>query len=322
VLAADCKICDLSRVEAKQPTKPQMQAGSSKASRLDSDARERSVQPSVFEYLDYRQFLEASFTEMHTRNPRFSHRAFARLAGMTSPNLLQMVIKGQRGLPLNCLDTLMPALGLNRSESEFFADLVNFSHARKIEVRDAIFRKILKSAKFRDARPLAKEEYECFRDWWIPVVRELASHPACKADPIWICERIQPKVTIPQVEKALNTLLSLNLLRKQIQPPRFFQTDAVVRTSDEVASVAVAGYHRAVLTLASDAIDSIPSQERDIRAMTIGVSRKTAQILKERMTKLWLEILDEAGRESVPEIVIQCNMQIFPVGNCAPKVKY
>lgn len=271
------------------------------------------MKPNVFEYLDYRKFLGDAFQAIQDRNPRFSHRAFARSAGLTSPNLLQLVTTGQRGLPLKCLPTLAPALGLGKSEAEFLEDLIQFAHARTLASRDAIYRKILRVARFQQAQPLAREQYECFRDWWIPVVRELAVHPDCRGNSEWIASRIRPKVTTQQVDKALSSLQNLGLLRKEGEPGRFVQTSTEVRTPPEVTSVAIAEYHRAVLALASDAIETIPSADRDIRSATLGVSRNTARLLKERMTHFWSEILEEAGRETVPEVVLQWNSQLFPL---------
>lgn len=271
------------------------------------------MKPNVFEYLDYRQFLRDSFQEIQGRNPRFSHRAFARNAGFTSPNLLQLVTSGQRGLPQKSIPQLAEALGLGRAETEFLHDLVRFAHAHTLSSRDTIYRKILRCARFKDARPLAQEQYECFRDWWIPVVRELAVHPDCRMRGDWIAARIRPKVTVPQVEKALDILLRLELIHKDANPPRFVSSQVEVRTPPEVASVAVAEYHRSMLALAADSIESVPPHERDIRSATLGVSRNTALLLKERMTKLWEETLDEAGRETIPEVVIQWNTQLFPL---------
>lgn len=275
--------------------------------------RAATTRPNIFEYLDYRQYLIDSFQAIQARNPRFSHRAFARNAGFTSPNLLQLVTSGQRGLPVKSIPALANALGLSRTEAEFLQDLVQFAHARSLATRDAIYRKILRCARFKEAQPLAKERYECFRNWWIPVVRELATHPDCKASAEWIAERIRPRVTVAQVEKTLATLRNLELLHLQKRPARYVRSDLEIRTTPEVTSTAIADYHRTVLSLAAESIETVPRSERDIRSATLGVSLNTARLLKERMTALWQEVLEEAGRETVPEVVIQWNTQIFPL---------
>jgi len=269
--------------------------------------------PDIHEYLDYRRYLGDAFEALRSRNPRISARGFAIMAGMSPPNLLQMVVSGQRRLPESVIGSAAKALGLDEAGAEFFRDLVRFSHARGHVERDEVWKRLLRRARFRAAQPLAVEQYECFRHWYVPVVRELASHPQCTGAANWIASRIRPKVTTAQVEKALEVLEELQLLRREGGRGRWTQTEIVVKTPVEVESLAVAEYHRAVLSLASDAIESVPAAERDIRSATVGVSKATAKILKERLTALWSEILEQAGRESVPEVVLQINTQMFPL---------
>ena len=54
--------------------------------------------PSVFASLDHRQYLADWFAWKKEANPRFSHRAFARMAGQKSPSLALSVIAGRRNL--------------------------------------------------------------------------------------------------------------------------------------------------------------------------------------------------------------------------------
>ena len=270
------------------------------------------MRPNVFEYLDYRAFLADSFAAMRERNPRISHRAFAKMAGLQPPNLLQMVVSGQRGLPEASTFSVAKALGLGRVETEFLQELVGFAHARSASDKDARYGRILRSARFKEAKPLAREQYDCFRQWYIPVVREMAVHPRCEGDPAWIAARIRPRISVAQVERSLETLLSVGLLERHGEKA-YRQVSTLVRTPSEVESVAVAEYHRSVIGLAADSIDAVPSSERDIRSATLGVSLATAKLLKEKMESVWREVLEQAGREALPEIVLQFNTQLFPL---------
>ena len=57
-----------------------------------------SLKPDVFTYIDFRLFLKDAFEAVKARAPRLSYRTFAKKAGFSSPNFLQMVIQGKRNL--------------------------------------------------------------------------------------------------------------------------------------------------------------------------------------------------------------------------------
>ena len=54
--------------------------------------------PSVYEYLDYRQFLRDHFAASKKAKPQYSFRYFSRRAGLSSSNFLKLVMDGKRNL--------------------------------------------------------------------------------------------------------------------------------------------------------------------------------------------------------------------------------
>lgn len=79
----------------------------------------------VFSFTNYREFLRARYLELKASDPAFSHRSFAKAAGLGSPNYLKLVIDGARELALKSAKAFARGLRLNPSEADYFVSLVD-----------------------------------------------------------------------------------------------------------------------------------------------------------------------------------------------------
>jgi len=82
-----------------------------------------------------------------------------------------------------------------------------------------------------------------------------------------------------EVRNGFADLLKLGLLTRD-QAGRLSQSSANVASDDEVALSSVARFHREMMARASESIDRVPREKRDISGMTIGMSLKQPQKLK------------------------------------------
>jgi uncharacterized protein (TIGR02147 family) len=269
--------------------------------------------PDLFAYLDYRKFLKDAFEAMQARDPKISYRSMAKEAGFTSPNFLQLVISGKRNLSSAQLPGAVKALGLNKQEADFFANLVGFDQAKDFEEKNFHYQKMLRSRKYAATKAVEKGQFEYFDQWYHPAVRELLVHKDCDGSAAWVAERIHPRITAPQAEKSIELLQRLGLVKRDEAAGRWVQTDAIISTPAEVASLAIANYHRSVLKLASDSIEAFGSKERDLRAVTLGIPHSMFPEVKRRMEAFWRDLLSLADGAKGVEDVIQINLQLFPM---------
>jgi uncharacterized protein (TIGR02147 family) len=79
---------------------------------------------SVFQYRDYRQFLCDFYHYKKLTNPYYSYRLFSMKAGFRAPNLLKLVMDGQRNLTRDSVEKFSRALKLTDAEAAYFYDLV------------------------------------------------------------------------------------------------------------------------------------------------------------------------------------------------------
>lgn len=269
--------------------------------------------PDIFEYLDYRLFLKDAFDALKAAAPRLSYRSFATHAGFTSPNFLQQVIKGTRALNSTHLVSAAKAFRLNKQETDFFQCLVGYAQARSTDEKNLFYQKILRNKRYGSIRTLDKRQYDFFSQWFVPVVRELLVHPEGKGDSTWIAERIFPRLTVSQVEKAKTLLLELGLARWEEADGRWRIVDAVVRTESEATHLAFRNYHMSAIQLAHDAVKQFAPSERDIRSVTLGLNEAGYAELKARMEMVWKEVLEFAATQGEADRVYQVNLQVFPL---------
>lgn len=280
---------------------------------LVGSLRLEAMKPDIFTYIDYRRYLEDAFAALRAENPDLSYRAFSKRAKYTSPNFLQMVTRGERNLNLSSIQGTVKALKLNRQEAFFFENLVGFDQARDFEEKNLFYQKLTRSRKYGEIKQVEKGQYEYFSQWYHPVVRELLAHKDFDGTSDWIAKRVFPKLNAAQVGKSIALLESLGLVHHSPDTGRIVLAHKTISTSSEVENLAIVNFHKAMLNLAGEAIQNFPQEQRDIRSVTLSLSREAFGFWKGRMEGLWKELLDYADTYEGSSSVYQVNMQFFPL---------
>ena len=119
--------------------------------------------PELFAYLDYRKFLKDAFEFMKAGDAKVSFRSFAKEAGYSSPNFLQLVIAGKRNLSPANLPGTVRTLRLNKQQSDFFANMVGFNQAEGFEEKNFHYQKMLRSQRYAEVSPIEKGQFAATR---------------------------------------------------------------------------------------------------------------------------------------------------------------
>ncbi len=266
----------------------------------------------VFEYLDYRALLRDLYEQKKRSEYGFSHRAFARRAGLSSTNYLVLVSKGARNLSPEMAERFAKALGLGKNESEYFVELVAFNQARSAAERARCHERLLRFRGHRAVHKLSAAQADYHAAWYIPAIRELCARGDFREDARWIARTLQPSITVAQAQRALAVLLELGLLQRDGEG-RLRQAAPIVTTGVGPLPHHVVEYHRVLLQSASRALEEVPRDEREISALTLCVSHEVMLQLKERVRAFRRELLHFAEQEGAPERVVQVNFQLFPM---------
>ena len=82
--------------------------------------KEAKDQIRIFEYTDYRKYLADFFLQKKAHTPAYSHRVFARQAGLSSPSHFLMIIKGERNLSMKTIEKFAEGMKLSKKERRYF----------------------------------------------------------------------------------------------------------------------------------------------------------------------------------------------------------
>jgi uncharacterized protein (TIGR02147 family) len=268
--------------------------------------------PNVYSYSDYRRFLADHYAYAKATEYGFSYRAFSQRAGIRSSNYLKLVVDGQRNLSTAMAARFARGCGLSGDRAEFFCELVAYCQASSVQERNRGYERLYRFRPFRAVHQLAKEQADYHSQWYVPAIRELARRPDFSAEPEWVAEQLEPKISPAQAQKALATLLKLGLLRRS-KAGRLEQTSALVTTGVGPHGHHIFSYHHMMLERAGYALDHSPRSERDVSCLTLCVSEQKLAELKQRVRKFRQELLQAAEVDDAPERVVQINFQIFPL---------
>jgi uncharacterized protein (TIGR02147 family) len=266
----------------------------------------------VFDYLDYRAYLREYYAHAKRSRRGFSHRAFSRRAGLGSPNHLKRVMDGARNLTLDMAERFAAALGLEGEGADYFVQLVKLGQARSGVERALAYERLTAFKTYRRTRTLDLAHAAYHSTWFIPAVRELAGRSDFSADPRWIAARLLPPIKTAEAQAALDTLLELGLLRRDARGA-VVQSEPLITTGPEMHALHIANYHRMMMLRAAESIDRIPSDRRDISAVTLLVGAGAMARIKRKIQRFRRELLQLALAERHATQVIQMNFQIFPL---------
>lgn len=267
----------------------------------------------VFEYLDYRDYLKAHYQVTKAQRPSYSFRLFSKLAGLRSPNFLKLVIDGQRNLSAESVERFSTAIGHDAAEAEFFADLVAFNQAESLADKNRAFERIAASRRFRNARRIDGDLFAYLSHWYNPAIRELAARCDFNEDPRWIASQLQPRISVAAAAEAMQLLLSLGLLVRDQETGRIARGEPTLTTEHEVRSLGAKAFHRQMIERAAEAMETVPREHRDLAALTVCISPKTAALVKQRIHQFQEAIAELCDADGESDVVYQMNLQWFPL---------
>lgn len=266
----------------------------------------------IFEYLDYRSFLRDWHRQRKSAHRSFSLRAFSKVAGFQSPNFFKLVMDGSRGLTEDSFVKFAKGLELNKQETEFFYNLVFFTQADGVEKKDYYYKKLLQSRKFNQLKPIEKDHYEFYATWYHPIIRELITARDFDGTPGWLVQRIYPRITTEQAEKSLELLENIGFIRKT-DDGRWHQENPIISTGAESTSHTLLKYHQNLLSLNRHLLEHVPSDQRDVSALTLGIHKERIPQLKKKIQEFRQEILKLVCNDDQAEDVVVLSMQMMPM---------
>ncbi len=273
-----------------------------------------STHISIYGYTNFRQFLSDFYQTKKAGKRGYSFRQFSQAAGFKSPNILKLVIEGQRNLTPQSIEKFLEALNLSGNQASYFRSLVAMNQAESDEERKEHLESLQRLMPHAKRHQLDTEAAEYLSHWIYPVLRELVQHNDFRDDPYWIQRRLTGRIDIKEIVRALNFLKKNSLISKDAEG-RFSVKDDMVISSDEIKSLAVRTYHKCALEQSLAALVDLPIDQREFGALIFQIPDQSLLELKQRLKSFRQELHEwalEQQKKAPDNTVVQLNLQMFP----------
>jgi uncharacterized protein (TIGR02147 family) len=267
---------------------------------------------SIFEYIDYRKYLAAYYSEKKISSRCFSYRYFASKAGLHSPSFLKHVIDGKRNLTRSMIEKFCLGLELSAKETTYFRHLVLFNQATTSDEKQehyAVLRSMAGSVK---ESTLNTDQFDYFANWFTPVIRELICQHDFKDDFKKIAGIVLPPILPSEAKFAVKLLLKLKLVRRKPEGG-YVQTNSAVVADNSVTSMAVRAFTKAMIEHSKSAVDNIDRRLRHVSGVTMGITPETYEVLSAEIEAFKDRVKFIVNQDKGSGLVYQLNISLFPM---------
>lgn len=265
----------------------------------------------IYNYTDYRKFLFDYYESQKAKRAGYSYRKFAVDMGFSASNHLHLVIKGSRKLSVAATKTICQKMPWSKNEQEYFQNLVLHNQAENNSDQQKKYLENLKSLSGKYKKILSHDQEDYFSNWYLPILREIIDLKIFKSDLPWLFHILRTKIPKAKIKEGLQLLVRLGMIVKK--NGKWKQADDHLNTQTVTTSQMIYNYHKEMLTLSAESL-SLPHEERDLTAMTMGLDQESFEWVRKRIVEFREEIQRELNdREMETDRVAQLNIQLFQI---------
>lgn len=265
----------------------------------------------VIDYLNYRDFLRDRFQWLKENDPGFSQKRLQIDLGVASSGFIPNILAGRKNLMPTQAARIARLLELDRVESSYFEHLVLFTQARTVEEKNEFFARLMTMQSARLSQ-LSETSLTLFAKWYYVAVREIVGLTSVGEDYAKLASLMQPAIKASEAKEAIDVLAGLNLIERNTMG--YWQPkESGISTGDEVRSMHLLHFQVATMDLAKRALNDIPTEERDISVLTMGLSPDAFRLAKHEIQHFRKRLAKIAMDDQAANRVYQLNFQFFPI---------
>ncbi len=269
----------------------------------------------ITHYIDYREYLRDFIEEKREQGVLCSNRWFAMKMQINSSSWLTSVLSGKKGLSRESVIKLSYILKHSMAEARYFETLVAYNQARTLKDRTRFFEELGALQGKKELRKLKVKQYEFYAVWYHTAVWSLVGMKEFRRsdeDIKRLAAMVCPPITVPQAKKSLKLLEDLGFI-KENESGIYRHTASALTTGEDIKSLAVNNFQFETMRLAQEALDRFSHEERYIATVTVGVSEKAFQEIRQLLIDTGNRIAEIAGEDVKSDRVFHINMQAFPM---------
>ena len=283
----------------------------SSAEKSQPEERLGSIPPkrmSVFEFDDYRAYLRHYFECAQALNRRYSLRSFSDKLGFSSKDFISRVMKGEKSLTPASIAKIVGGLQFDESEAAYFEAMVLFCQASNEDERENYKKRmeeITATYRFTQQMLLTRAyQYEVYSHWYYSAIRSIIGMIGFDGDYDALGARLMPPISGEQARQAVDLLERVGLIKKDAKGNWIL---------NKVIQQAFINYHKEFIDLAKESITNVPSTERNVSSVTLGISEGSYKKIVKCINEFRKKISMIANEDEDGGRVFQMNIQIFPL---------
>ncbi len=265
---------------------------------------------SLFEYLDYREFLRDLYEFRKQEKSWYSLRSMGSKLGMDASFLLRIMQK-QEQLPLKKIQPIAKCLQFNKSETEYFSALVGFSRAKSNEQAALYFEKLM-ALKPINAFFLEPLQYQYYQKWYYSAVLSLVAFFPVDKNYLHLSRTLTPSISKKEAKEAIELLEKLGLITKN-ELGIYERSHRHISTGPQIKTLAVRKFQKEMIALSEQSLDRFPRELRDISTLTVNMKAETLEDIRKILSDCRQSITSRVSEDEETDCAYQINMQVFPL---------
>jgi len=275
---------------------------------------------SIFEYIDYRKYLEKWVEEEKQRNKAFSFRYFVQKSGINSPSFLKHVIEGERNLTRPVIEKFIKAISLSHKEARYFRHCVLFNQAKSADEKQEHYAVMRSLSTNVPEAVLSPAKYDFFNNWYTIVIRELVCLYDFKDNYELLAKALRPPIGPKKAEEAVTLLRDLKLIAKK-RDGTYSQTDTLLTVDGPIVPSALRNFTAHMLSQCREALYNVNRKERHISGMTLGISEHMYHLIEAEIEAFKDRIKSLVTKDKDSDRVYQLNVGFIPSSKSVNKIK-
>ena len=267
--------------------------------------------PSIYNYLNYREYLKNFFLEQKQFRNSLTHRAVLNKMGVTSTGFLANVLSGRKNLNKEMSRKLGKIINLATAERRYLNQMVLYTQAKCIEEKKCHLDALL-AMRENELSYMSKDQLSIFSRWYYVYIRDLLCFLDFKDDYQMLAAKLDPSLKPDEAKVAIRDLERLGFIARD-KDGYFRPVDHLVSTGDETHSVQLANFQLVTMDMAKRSLQKHPGNKRDISFVSLTLSEESFARAKSEVQAFRKRLLLMARDEKKPDRVCQCNIQLFPV---------
>ena len=266
---------------------------------------------SIFDYFDYRIYLDEYYIARKAVDSKFSYRYFAMKAGYNSSGLYSSVVQGKVNLTENTIPKFVKALNLSETEASYFELMIQFTHAQTAKAKQDVFEDMLPFLPPK-SRHLAEDHKEYYSKWYITAVHQILDVYDFVDDFEDLSRFLIPNISVEQAKSAILVLKSLELI-EQNEGSCWKSKDHSILGGGDVGKAFIHEFQREMIDLGKESLNRFSKERRNISTMTLSLSREGRDRILQKASSFQKDLVEIARSDSNENQIFQLNLQFFPL---------